>query len=160
MTEPTMGDPATAGLMRDVIREVLREVVADQVATTVRGLPAAATGDVVTVRTQDDLDAVIRRVLDDARSAGRRRAIETGQVRFVLESPASSARSGSASSPVSQRGSGSGGHHVVEQGVLTERKVIAASKAGSAIVVTSKVVITPLARERARALGVEIQREN
>jgi len=56
------------------------------------------------------------------------------------------------SGPVSQ--------HVVEQGVLTERKVIAASKAGSAIVVTSKVVITPLARERARALGVEIQREN
>ncbi len=152
MTEPSTGDAATAGLMRDVIREVLREVVADQVASTVRALPAAATGDVVTVRTQDDLDAVIRRVLDDARSAGRRRAIETGQVRFVLDSPTPSQRPRPVSGPVSQ--------HVVEQGVLTERKVIAASKAGSAIVVTSKVVITPLARERARALGVEIQREN
>ena len=160
MTEPSVGDPATAGLMRDVIREVLREVVADQVASTVRGLPNAAAGDVVTVRSQEDLDAVVRRVLDDARSAGRRRAIETGEVRFVLDSHASPGPPRPSSGQASQHGSGSVGHHVVEQGVLTERKVIAASRSGSAIVVTSKVVITPLARERARALGVEIQREN
>ena len=159
MTEPTMGDPATASLMRDVIREVLREVVADEVATTVRGLPSAATGDVVTVRTQEDLDAAIRRVLDDARSPGRRRAIESGQVRFVLD-PQAGVRSRPAPAPAGHHASPPAGHHVVEQGVLTERKVIAASRAGSAIVVTSKVVITPLARERARALGVEIQREN
>lgn len=160
MTEPTMGDPATAGLMRDVIREVLREVVADEVASTVRGLPSAATGDVVTIRTQEDLDAVIRRVLDDARSAGRRRAIETGQVRFVLDPQAPSGRPRPASGSTGHHELGPVGRQVVEQGVLTERKVIAASKAGTAIVVTSKVVITPLARERARALGVEIQREN
>ena len=168
MTEPTMGDPATASLMRDVIREVLREVVADEVATTVRGLPAAATvrglpaaatGDLVTVRTQEDLDAAIRRVLDDARSPGRRRAIESGQVRFVLD-PQAGVRARPASAPAGHHASAPVGHHVVEQGVLTERKVIAASRAGCAIVVTSKVVITPLARERARALGVEIQREN
>ena len=73
-------------------------------------------------------------------------------MRFVLEAPAASSRLRPVAAPAE--------HHVVDRGVLTERKVIAASKSGSAIVVTSKVVITPLARERARALGVEIKREN
>jgi hypothetical protein len=43
--------------------------------------------------------------------------------------------------------------------VLTEATVIAAAKAHSRIVVGPEVAVTPLARDRARALKIEIVRE-
>jgi hypothetical protein len=42
---------------------------------------------------------------------------------------------------------------------VTERKVQEAAKAGGRIVLGRGAVLTPLAREKARALGVQIERE-
>ena len=43
---------------------------------------------------------------------------------------------------------------------LTERTVLKAAKAGSRLVLGPRAVMTPLARDRARALGVEIEKES
>ena len=47
----------------------------------------------------------------------------------------------------------------VEQGAVTERAVIAAARAGERLVLGPRAVLTPLARDKARALGVPIEKE-
>jgi hypothetical protein len=47
----------------------------------------------------------------------------------------------------------------VEKGAVTERMVAAAAKAGAALVLGPRAVLTPLARDKARALGVPVQKE-
>ena len=42
---------------------------------------------------------------------------------------------------------------------MTERAVIAAAKAGERLVLGPRAVLTPLARDKARALGVPIEKE-
>ena len=72
-----------------------------------------------------------------------REAILAGRVRFTLgagaEAPAGVVR--------------------VDRGAVTERKVAEAAKAGARLVLGPAAVLTPLAREKARALGLEIERE-
>jgi hypothetical protein len=52
-----------------------------------------------------------------------------------------------------------GGVVRVDRGAVTERIVKQAADAGARLVLAPRAVITPLAREKARALGVEIERE-
>ena len=47
----------------------------------------------------------------------------------------------------------------IEKGAVTERTVAAAAKAGAALVLGPRAVLTPLARDKARALGVPVQKE-
>ena len=47
----------------------------------------------------------------------------------------------------------------VDRGAVTERKVEEAARAGARLVLGPAAVLTPLAREKARALGIEIERE-
>jgi hypothetical protein len=48
--------------------------------------------------------------------------------------------------------------HRVERGAVTERAVNAAAAAGAALSIGPRAVLTPLARDRARTLGVVIER--
>ena len=77
----------------------------------------------------------------------QREAMESGRLAFRLKG----ARAG-------EPPRSSGGERI-EKGLLTERAVIAAAKAGKRLVVGRRVVLTPLARDKARQLGVEIERE-
>jgi hypothetical protein len=47
----------------------------------------------------------------------------------------------------------------IERGAVTERTVEQAAKAGARLVLAPGAVPTPLAREKARALGIAIERE-
>ncbi len=47
----------------------------------------------------------------------------------------------------------------LETGVLTESKILALAKTNKRIVISSKVVLTPLAKDRARNVGLEIVRQ-
>ena len=47
----------------------------------------------------------------------------------------------------------------VARGAVTERTVEKAAKAGARLVLGRGAVLTPLAREKARARGIEIERE-
>lgn len=99
--------------------------------------PAAA-GEVVavTLSSDADLDRFVRSVLEHAD------AIRQGRLRFTL---------GRASSPA--------GVMHVRHGAVTERRIKQAAEAGSRLVLGPGAVLTPLAREKARALGVDIERE-
>jgi hypothetical protein len=47
----------------------------------------------------------------------------------------------------------------IERGAVTERAVVAAAKDGRRIVLGPRAVVTPLARDKARALGVALEKE-
>jgi hypothetical protein len=47
----------------------------------------------------------------------------------------------------------------IERGAVTERAVVAASKNGGRILLGRRAVVTPLARDKARALGVALEKE-
>jgi hypothetical protein len=69
---------------------------------------------------------------------------------------------GRRSTPVAADGGlsgASGGDHRIERGAVTERAVQAAASAGARLVLGPRAVLTPLARDRARALGVPIEKE-
>jgi hypothetical protein len=48
----------------------------------------------------------------------------------------------------------------VDRGAVTERKVEEAARTGARLVLGPKAVLTPLAREKARAKGIAIERES
>ena len=147
---------------RKLVRELLQEALGDG-----NGLPAtvppppvaavhrpstwsrpAAPGEVIgegaaSTRTElvrlendDDLAAFVRLVLDQSD------AIRQGRLRFSLGGAPASA-----------------GVFRVAHGAVTERTIRKAAEAGGRLVLGPGAVLTPLAREKARALGIDIERE-
>jgi hypothetical protein len=51
------------------------------------------------------------------------------------------------------------GGHRIDKGLVAERHVVAAAKSGKKLTVAKGVAVTPLARDKARQLGVVIERE-
>ena len=108
--------------------------------------PAPRDGGVesVTLDSDEDLDRFVRTLLARFENPGDREAIRAGRLRFTLSRGAASARAGRVR---------------VERGAVTERKVEEAAKAGARLVLGPGAVLTPLARDKARAKGIEIERE-
>ena len=146
---------------RDAARDLLRELLAEALAgsdgngvvpqippppvaavhrpSTWGPAPGASNGaEPVTLATDADLDRFVRSLL--ARGQDHE-AILAGRLRFTL---------GRAEASGTVR---------VERGAVTARKVEEAAKAGARLVLGRAAVLTPLAREKARAKGIEIERE-
>jgi hypothetical protein len=94
----------------------------------------AARVETVSLRTDDDLARFAARVLADAA------AVRSGALRFTF-------------------GEARSGVRRIEKGAVTERTVNEAAQAGQRLVLAPAAVLTPLAKERARHLKVEIERE-
>ena len=143
---------------RRLVRELLSEALANGATPQVPPPPVAAVhrpsswsqpaapgeviGDGTSARTEvvriendGDLAAFVSTVLDHGE------AIRQGRLRFTL---------GGTAAPGAMR---------VEHGAVTERKIKQAADAGARLVLGPGAVLTPLAREKARALGIDIERE-
>jgi|SRR5215207_3243751 len=105
------------------------------------GAPPAPTAGTEHVRlgSDADLDRFVRGLL--ARPPAELEAIRAGRLRFTLQAGAPS------------------GVVRVDRGAVTERKVDEAAKAGARLVLGPGAVLTPLARDKARAKGIKIERE-
>jgi hypothetical protein len=93
-----------------------------------------ARAEVVALRSDADLARFVAHVLANAA------AIRGGALRFTFGEAASGVRR-------------------IEKGAVTERTVNEAAQAGQRLVLAPAAVLTPLAKERARHLKVEIERE-
>jgi hypothetical protein len=147
--------------LRALIREVIRDVLP-------KGLPAVET---VNLSTDEDLAAFVARLLDldaDTREdlrAGRKRfrlaAPRHPQTPSVTRAPTITAAPG-ASAPnglAAVNGSAGPPTRRIERGAVTEKVIRDAARAGERLVLGPGAVLTPLARDRARASGVEISKE-
>jgi hypothetical protein len=158
--------------VRAVIREVLAELLpaaAQPAAAPAAAAPIAAARPVVasegpaqpglaypvseqaqsvetvSLRTDADLSAFVRRLLHLFENPKHRDELRSGRLRFQL-------------APAAVPGSAQPAHRV-DKGAVTEAMVSQAAKAGARLVLGRRAVLTPLARDRARAAGVEIERE-
>lgn len=130
----------TEAELRSLVRDVLREVLAS------RGRAAPAGGprtEAVRIASDVDLAAFVARLAKLMEDPAAAEAIRAGRHRFTLE-PAPAARPAA-------------GETTVLRGAVTEAKINRCAGAG-VVVLAADAVLTPLARDRARALGLKIER--
>jgi hypothetical protein len=129
------------------------------------GNPAPATGEVgdprpavrveaVTLDTTEDLERFVHGLVSRLANPRDLVAIRTGRVRFALRRGA-----GPAGATTNHPSQSKVAPVRVVKGAITERAVRDAAADGARLVLARGAVLTPLARDRARALGVEIERE-
>lgn len=135
----------------------------------------------VRLATNEDLHEFVLQIIRLADNPKRRRDLLAGRLRFTLApagltlAPAGltlastgltlapAAWPANGRSPLTPADHGRAGtsqaDHRIEKGAVTERAVQAAASAGARLVLGPRAVLTPLARDRARALGVPIEKE-
>jgi hypothetical protein len=152
-------------VLRELVREVLRDALPAAPTRPPSGVPeagatapaappaepppAAANGgsvQAVRLRTDAELHEFVLKVLRLADNPARRADIVAGRLRFSLAGQ----DDGGGGPAIAQR---------VDKGAVTERAVIAAARAGARLVLGPRAVLTPLARDKARALGVPVEKE-
>jgi hypothetical protein len=140
--------------LRALVREVIRDVLPN-------GLPVTET---VNLSTDDELAAFVKRLLD--LGPDQREELRSGRKRFRLPeigsvTPAPPVPADAA--PISGNGAERSGESAlvrrIERGAVTEAVIRAAARAGQRLVLGRGAVLTPLARDRARASGVQIEKE-
>ena len=127
--------------LRALVREVIRDVLP-------KGLPVTET---VNLSTDEDLAAFVIRLLDLDRD--QREELRSGRKRFRLATAASTL------SAPPDPGAGAPPVRRIERGAVTEAMINRAARAGERLVLGRGAVLTPLARDRARASGVPIEKE-
>ena len=149
---------AMAGLTSEQLRAEVRAVLRDV-------LPAALTSgndaqrssapapEPVSVRTDADLDALVRRVATLCEDPRRREAMRDGRHGFRLAA-------GSGEQPAGTAPGTTQAVVRVERGAVTERAVRRAAADKARLVLGPRAVLTPLARDSARSLGVDVEREH
>ena len=136
--------------LRALVREVIRDVLP-------KGLPVTET---VNLSTDEDLAVFVQRLLD--LDPAEREELRSGQKRFRLPeigtaTPAAPVPAGAADG--AERAGESTPALRIERGAVTEAVVNRAARAGGRLVLGRGAVLTPLARDRARASGVRIEKE-
>ena len=144
--------------LRALVREVIRDVLPQGLAVT----------ETVNLSTDEDLAAFVKRLLD--LDPGQREELRSGRKRFRLASPqalsvpagagqAGAGPAGAGHSNGAERAGPSAPVRRIERGAVTEAVIAAAAGAGERLVLGRGAVLTPLARDRARASGVQIEKE-
>jgi hypothetical protein len=132
--------------LRALVREVIRDVLP-------QGLPVTET---VNLSTDEDLAVFVKRLLD--LDPDQREELRSGRKRFRLATtPAPSVPAGAAHG--AERAGESTPVRRIERGAVTEAVINQAARAGQRLVLGRGAVLTPLARDRARASGVRIEKE-
>ena len=141
-------------MLRSLVRDALREALngangATEIAKalSVESKPAQLV-EVVSLNNDSDLKSLVNRVLDLAADPQTLTALRDGTIAFQL-----SQQSGTHSSNDSNATR-------IEKGAVTESTIRKAAESGSTLILGRKVVVTSLARDKARDLGVAIIREN
>ena len=133
-------------LIRDVIATELAAVKAERGAAQA---PAPAEHR-VRIASDADLAAFAKQVLALAADPAAQRKIASGTYGFKLDGASGLA-------PTPSRAMPSGGPQRIEKGVVTEA-ALAKLPRGARLEIGAEVSVTPLARDKARNLGITIER--
>jgi hypothetical protein len=162
---------SAAGLSTDELRAAVRAVLRDVLpaAATATSAGAAPSDSEVSLRTDADLAAFVRRVAVLCEDAAQRAEPQAGRHRFRLAVTAGGLDKldhrpdHKRDQRLDHRNSGPAGSGAVERvdrGAVTERAVKKAAADGKRLIVGRRAVLTPLARDKARSLGVVIEKES
>lgn len=136
--------------LRALVREALQDALAAKGKHQLPATPAAVT-EQVSLSSNSDVFAFVQRILDMATDSATANRLRSGQIRFELAV--------SQSGPTVAEAGNSDRSLRIERGAITESMVNKAAAEGGKLIAGTAAVITPLARERARKLGVTITKE-
>jgi hypothetical protein len=135
--------------LRALVREVIRDMLPQGLSVT----------ETVNLSTDEDLAQFVKRLLD--LDPDEREELRSGRKRFRLAAPrapqAPQAPAGAVNG--AERAGESSPVRRIERGAVTEAVINQAARAGQRLVLGRGAVLTPLARDRARAAGVPIEKE-
>ena len=142
---------------KSVLRDLVKSVIAEEVAAIRKPAhpPAAQesrAAETVRIGNDADLVAFARKVLSLAGDPAKVKEIAAGRYPFRLE-----AAGQAAPKPASQISSGQQSLRV-ERGVVTETMLNKLPRGTARLVLAPGVTVTPLAKDRARALGLTFER--
>jgi hypothetical protein len=161
--QPVADTEAIRALVREVLADLLPAAVRDPGNPGAAGEPGPGLGaptqpglphtvrehvesvEAVSIRTDAELGSFVMHLLHLFENPKHRDALRAGRLRFRLAAPVA----GGPAQP----------SHRIEKGAVTEAMVAASARAGARLVLGRRAVLTPLARDRARATGVEIVKE-
>lgn len=144
MSGPVISSEALRALVSQAVRELVPAASANGHNPAPAPPPAPSSPEAVTIATDTDLTSFVRRIVSLC-DGGHLEDLLTGRIRFVL---ANAARPSA------------GLRRRIDKGAVTEAVVVAAHEAGERLSIGRRATLTPLARDRARALGIEVVRED
>jgi len=133
---------------RDELRLLIRDVIEAEVSNQRRETAAENQKHSARIACDADLNSFARHVLSLAENMEIRGQIQSGRYPFQLE-----ANTSTQVMAVTHNGSG-----VVRDGVITEATLSKLPKGIRSLELGPGAVVTPLAKERARALGIVLER--
>src|SRR5262245_24685481 len=164
---------ALRGLIRQMLRDAVPADMQKKLAAALakkrisaKAKPTSPAADEpaeeVNIASDGDLHRFVQRLLTMVEDGAVRQALKSGQKKFRL---AKSGVSSSATPRPQPREEGrrpaaqNAGGNRIDKGLVAERHIVAAAKNGKRLTVAKGVAVTPLARDKARQLGVVIERE-
>jgi hypothetical protein len=141
--------------LRALVREVLRDALpshlkakasAKQLPDVTEELPSRE--ETVILDNDADLNVFARRLAEHCEDPARRRDLQNGLFHFQISRSVTDLETQPIQKIIR-----------VERGAATERQVNEASRQGARLVLSRSAVLTPLARDRARTLSVDVERE-
>jgi hypothetical protein len=142
---------------KSLLRDLVKSVIAEEVAAVRGSKPApgpAAAEERITIASDADLAAFARRVLSLAGDPGKAKEIAAGRYPFRLHRPAAQHNAPSAQQPAPASASA----HRIDSGVVTEATLNKLPRGLTRLLLGPGVTVTPLAKDRARALGLTFER--
>ncbi|MCR4281527.1 MAG: hypothetical protein NUV72_00625 [Bauldia sp.] len=145
-----LGTPAVAASPTSATAAPAEGFAGELRAALVKGRPAKVA---VTLQSSADLDRFARNILHAGEHADLRAAIAAGDIHFEVAHGATEPR------PATDKPAARGGAFQMRAGVLSETRIIEIARTHNKIVVGNDVVLTPLARDKAREMKVELVRQ-
>ena len=146
---------------RTLIRELVKSVIAEEVAAIRKPKAAPASGPAeerIAIANDADLAGFARRVLSLAGDPAKAKEIAAGRYPFRLERPATAAQASAAPAPRAAPPAPAVQSHRIDSGVVTESTLNKLPRGLAKLLLGPGVTVTPLARDRARALGLTFER--
>ena len=142
---------------KSLLRDLVKSVIAEEVAAIRKpgAAPApVATEERVAIANDGDLVAFARRVLSLAGDPTKAKEIAAGRYPFRLARAAPQQTHASPSQPTAPAAQS----HRIDSGVVTESTLNKLPRGLSQLLLGPGVTVTPLAKDRARALGLTFER--
>lgn len=133
---------------RDLIRSLIRDVIAEEVKSAKAGKVPGISAAPVRITGDADLAAFAKDVLRLADDPKVRADIQAGRHAFRLAEDA----------PPAVSGGSPGQSHRIDKGVVTESVIAKLGKSVSRLLLGAGVSITPLARDKAKARNISVER--
>ena len=146
---------------KSLLRDLVKSVIAEEVAAIrkPKAAPAPTTADErVAIANDADLIGFARRVLSLAGDPAKAKEIAAGRYPFRLDRQAATPASAAPTPRAAPATPSAAQSHCIDSGVVTESTLNKLPRGLSQLLLGPGVTVTPLAKDRARALGLTFER--